>query len=242
MNLLDRPRRLRANPAMRELTAETSVEARHLITPHFVVEGSGVKQEIGSMPGVFHVSVDNLVKEVGADLELGLKTHLMFGIPDDKDPHGNSAIAPGNVCEAGVQALKQEFGYKNDMQIPRLDKIVLNIGCGAEAVKDSKKAKSAQEDLTAIAGQKAVITKAKKSIAGFRVRDRRDAVVRGDLQVDRFECCGHGRFLARGGVAGMVPGGLAGIGPTPGRYDHVQWNEGLTRGNRSVGGRITPTL
>jgi porphobilinogen synthase len=95
---------------MRELTAETTVEAQHLITPHFVVEGSGVKEEIGSMPGVFHVSVDELVKEVSADLELGLKSHLMFGIPKDKDPHGNSAIAPGNVCEAGVRALKKEFG------------------------------------------------------------------------------------------------------------------------------------
>ncbi|MDJ0823197.1 MAG: 50S ribosomal protein L5 [Paracoccaceae bacterium] len=68
-------------------------------------------------------------------------------------------------------AMKEEFGYSNDMMIPRLDKIVLNIGCGAEAVKDSKKAKSAQNDLTLIAGQHAVITKAKKSIAGFRVRE-----------------------------------------------------------------------
>jgi len=68
-------------------------------------------------------------------------------------------------------ALKEEFGYKNDMQIPRLDKIVLNIGCGRAAVKDSKKAKSAVEDLTLIAGQRAVMTVAKNSIAGFRVRD-----------------------------------------------------------------------
>ena len=68
-------------------------------------------------------------------------------------------------------AMKDEFGYKNSMMIPRLDKIVLNIGCGAEAVKDSKKAKTAQADLSAIAGQNAVITKAKKSIAGFRVRE-----------------------------------------------------------------------
>jgi len=68
-------------------------------------------------------------------------------------------------------ALTEEFGYTNAMQIPRLDKIVLNIGCGAEAVKDSKKAKSAQEDLSLIAGQKALITEAKKSIAGFRVRE-----------------------------------------------------------------------
>ena len=68
-------------------------------------------------------------------------------------------------------ALKEEFGYKNDMQIPRLEKIVLNIGAGREAVKDSKKAKSAQEDLSTIAGQHAIITRAKKSIAGFRVRE-----------------------------------------------------------------------
>ena len=67
--------------------------------------------------------------------------------------------------------LREEFGYKNDMMIPRLDKVVLNIGCGAAAVRDSKKAKSAQEDLTLIAGQKAMTTIAKKSIAGFRVRE-----------------------------------------------------------------------
>jgi len=67
--------------------------------------------------------------------------------------------------------MKEEFGYANDMMIPRLEKIVLNIGCGAEAVRDSKKAKSAQDDLTTIAGQKAVVTNAKKSIAGFRVRE-----------------------------------------------------------------------
>ena len=110
MNLVDRPRRLRANPVMRDMIAETNVEARHLITPHFVVEGKGVREEIGSMPGVFHVSVDNLVKEVGADLELGLKAHLMFGIPDAKDEHGSSAIADGNVCEEAVKAIKKEFG------------------------------------------------------------------------------------------------------------------------------------
>ncbi|MEM6375964.1 MAG: 50S ribosomal protein L5, partial [Pseudomonadota bacterium] len=58
--------------------------------------------------------------------------------------------------ESTRDALKEEFGYKNVMQIPKLDKIVLNIGAGAESVKDSKKAKSAQEDLTTIAGQHAV--------------------------------------------------------------------------------------
>jgi len=68
-------------------------------------------------------------------------------------------------------AMKEEFGYSNDMQIPSVQKIVLNIGCGAEAVRDSKKAKSAIEDLTKIAGQQAVGTLAKKSHAPFRLRE-----------------------------------------------------------------------
>lgn len=70
-----------------------------------------------------------------------------------------------------LAALKEEFSYHNDMQAPRLDKIVLNIGCGSEAVRDSKKAQSAADDLAIIAGQKAVITKATKSVAGFRLRE-----------------------------------------------------------------------
>ena len=82
-------------------------------------------------------------------------------------------------------AMKEEFSYKNDMMIPRLDKIVLNIGCGREAVKDSKKAKSAHADLTQIAGQLAVITKAKKSIAGFRVREDMPLGAKVTLRGDR---------------------------------------------------------
>ena len=81
-------------------------------------------------------------------------------------------------------ALKEEFGYKNDMQIPRLDKIVLNMGIG-EAVADSKKIRSAEADLAAIAGQKPVITRAKKSIAGFRVREGMPLGVKVTLRGDR---------------------------------------------------------
>ena len=81
--------------------------------------------------------------------------------------------------------MKEEFGYKNDFQIPRLDKIVLNIGCGSEAVRDSKKAKSAQDDLTTIAGQQAVVTKAKNSIAGFRVREDMPLGAKVTLRGDR---------------------------------------------------------
>ena len=81
-------------------------------------------------------------------------------------------------------AMKEEFGYKNDMQIPRLDKIVLNMGIG-DAVKDTKKVKHAQEALTLIAGQNAVVTKAKKSIAGFRVREDMPLGTKVTLRGDR---------------------------------------------------------
>ena len=81
-------------------------------------------------------------------------------------------------------ALKAEFGYRNDMQIPRLDKIVLNMGVG-EAVKDTKKVRKAAEELSLIAGQKAVVTHAKNSIAGFRVREEMPLGCKVTLRGDR---------------------------------------------------------
>jgi large subunit ribosomal protein L5 len=81
-------------------------------------------------------------------------------------------------------ALKAEFGYRNDMMIPKLDKIVLNMGIG-EAVKDTKKVKSAEADLARIAGQKPVITRARRSVAGFRVRENMPLGVKVTLRGDR---------------------------------------------------------
>lgn len=68
------------------------------------------------------------------------------------------------------KALQEQFSYENEMQIPRLDKIVINMGVG-EATGDSKKPSVAAEDLAMISGQKAVITRARNSIAGFKVRE-----------------------------------------------------------------------
>jgi len=101
------------------------------------------------------------------------------------DTAGYTPRLKAQYAETIRAALKEEFGYKNEMMIPKLEKIVLNIGCGAEAVKDSKKAKSAQEDLSAIAGQKAVVTRAKKSIAGFRVREDMPMGAKVTLRGDR---------------------------------------------------------
>jgi len=81
-------------------------------------------------------------------------------------------------------ALREQFKYANAMQVPQLDKIVLNMGVG-EAVADSKKIKSAFDDLQAIAGQKPVITKAKTSIATFKVRENMPIGVKVTLRKDR---------------------------------------------------------
>lgn len=80
--------------------------------------------------------------------------------------------------------LMKEFGYENVLQVPRIEKIVLNIGAG-EGAQDSKKVQQAQNDLTAIAGQKAVVTKAKKSIASFKITTGRAIGVKVTLRKDR---------------------------------------------------------
>lgn len=72
--------------------------------------------------------------------------------------------------EAIVPELKKAYGYRNVMEVPHLEKIVINMGLG-EAVQDSKAIEAALVDLTAIAGQRPVVTKAKKSIAGFKIRE-----------------------------------------------------------------------
>ena len=80
--------------------------------------------------------------------------------------------------------MREQFGYTNEMQIPKLDKIVLNMGIG-EAVADSKKAQTALKDLQAIAGQKPVATRARKSIAGFKLREGMVVGAKVTLRKDR---------------------------------------------------------
>jgi large subunit ribosomal protein L5 len=82
------------------------------------------------------------------------------------------------------KALREQFGYENEMQVPRLEKIVLNMGVG-EATADSKKPTTAAEDLALIAGQKAVVTRARNSIAGFKVREGMPIGAKVTLRKDR---------------------------------------------------------
>ncbi|MBU1698765.1 MAG: porphobilinogen synthase [Candidatus Eisenbacteria bacterium] len=110
MDLLRRPRRLRKTLILRELVAETSLAPRHLVTPHFVVEGNGVSEEIPSMPGVKHVSVDSLLGEIASDVGLGLKSHLLFGIPGKKDEAGEGAADKDGIIPRALRALRERFG------------------------------------------------------------------------------------------------------------------------------------
>jgi large subunit ribosomal protein L5 len=90
-----------------------------------------------------------------------------------------------DVYNAEVKSeLKSKFGYASDLQVPRLDKVVINMGVG-EAVADSKKIQAAIDDMTRIAGQKPVVTRAKKSIAGFKLREGMPVGIKVTLRRER---------------------------------------------------------
>ena len=101
-----RPRRLRTSGALRSLVRETLLSAEQFIYPLFVVEGKGVRNEIGSMPGVFQLSVDQLAKEAAEIRRLGIPAVLLFGIPDHKDAVGSESHAANGVIQRAVRELK----------------------------------------------------------------------------------------------------------------------------------------
>jgi porphobilinogen synthase len=107
-----RPRRLRAGRLIRELSSETRLMPHMLMTPYFVVPGEQHRAPIAAMPGISHLSVDMLVREVADHLRLGLSKVLLFGVPQscDKDPTGAAAVAEQAVVPAAIRALRKEFG------------------------------------------------------------------------------------------------------------------------------------
>jgi porphobilinogen synthase len=110
MNDMLRLRRLRGSASLRESLAETRLRPSQLIQPHFVVSGTKLRDPIPSMPGIDHVSVDQLVADVGRDRELGLKLHLLFGIPDAKDATGSSAVDAAGPVARALRELRKSFG------------------------------------------------------------------------------------------------------------------------------------
>jgi porphobilinogen synthase len=104
---IDRPRRLRKNNNIRRLVRENNVTADDLVQPLFVVTGQKVKTEIGSMPGQFHFSVDQIAVEASRIAKLNVPAVILFGIPEKKDGVGSEAYADDGIVQKAIKAIKK---------------------------------------------------------------------------------------------------------------------------------------
>lgn len=103
---MKRFRRLRANEAIRSAVRETQLSVSDYMYPLFIVEGSGIRKEIPALPDVYHLSVDELQKEVIELATLGINKILLFGVPNDKDPVGSQAYAEDGIVQRAIRGVK----------------------------------------------------------------------------------------------------------------------------------------
>jgi len=108
--MINRPRRLRYNQIIRDTVAETKLHKSMFVYPYFVTHGNNVKHPIGAMPGIFHFSVDMLVKDVEELLKLGINKVLLFGVGEEKHEEGKSAYNNNSVVVKAIEALRKQFG------------------------------------------------------------------------------------------------------------------------------------
>ncbi|MBI9033441.1 MAG: porphobilinogen synthase [Bacteroidales bacterium] len=107
-----RLRRLRRTPILRDMIRETKVSLDDLIMPLFVCPGKNVRNPISSMPGNFQLSVDLIVEECKELVELGVRSVLLFGIPESKDEHGHVACEHNGIVQQAIRAIKMELNDK----------------------------------------------------------------------------------------------------------------------------------
>ncbi len=105
---VSRLRRLRKNQLLRDMVNETSLSASSFIYPVFVVEGKNIKEPVKSMPGVFRLSVDNLLKEAKEVESLNIPAIILFGIPEKKDERATAAYAKNGIVQTAIKALKEK--------------------------------------------------------------------------------------------------------------------------------------
>ena len=109
LGLTKRPRRLRNNPVIRSMVRETRVSVDSLIYPIFVKEGTNIKEEISSMPGQYRYSIDRLGEELEAVSKAGVKSILLFGIPDKKDECGSGAFDENGIVQQALRYGKANY-------------------------------------------------------------------------------------------------------------------------------------
>jgi len=107
--MFKRFRRLRINKNLRDLVRETPLHVEDFIYPLFVKSGEGIKQEVNSMPGVFQMSVDEVLKECKVLKDMGLNSIVLFGIPAVKDSVGSDALCEHGIIASTIKAIKKEF-------------------------------------------------------------------------------------------------------------------------------------
>lgn len=108
--MINRPRRLRINPIIREMVAETRLSKDMFIYPYFVVPGKNHKEAISAMPGIHHFSVDELLKDTERGLKKGINKILLFGVGEEKSKDASSSYSKNSVVGKAVSQLKKEFG------------------------------------------------------------------------------------------------------------------------------------
>ncbi|MCZ6557459.1 MAG: porphobilinogen synthase [SAR324 cluster bacterium] len=104
-----RPRRLRASPGIRRMVRETRLGVDDLLYPMFIADGTGVRNEVPSMPEVFQLSIDEALKEIEEVVELGIPAINLFGVPDHKDLEGKYALDDNGLIQQAVRTIKDKF-------------------------------------------------------------------------------------------------------------------------------------
>jgi porphobilinogen synthase len=105
--MFTRFRRKRLNPVLRDLLQETHLTVNDFIYPLFIKSGEGIKKEVDSMPGVFQMSIDEILKECTVLKELGIYSIILFGIPDVKDSVGSDAMCEHGIIASSIRAIKE---------------------------------------------------------------------------------------------------------------------------------------
>jgi porphobilinogen synthase len=107
VHIVHRARRLRRSEALRSLVRETKLSRDDFVLPLFVCAGSGVRREVSSMPGVYNLSVDETAKEVAAAFDSGVRSVILFGLPENKDELASGAYAEDGIVQQAIRAIRK---------------------------------------------------------------------------------------------------------------------------------------
>jgi len=105
--MIHRPRRLRRSEALRSLVRETRLSADNFVLPLFICPGTGVRNEVSSMPGVHNLSVDEATSEVSASFDAGLRSVILFGLPEAKDELASGAFAEDGIVQKAIRSIRR---------------------------------------------------------------------------------------------------------------------------------------